>query len=114
MKGVLSIYGTPFRFGGILRRYDLTTFELLGEEKDCYVCGCDMSNRFPYTATYRIIKGEDVGMCRFHILCRECAYKYKLGVIEMDGETYRNLDDFREREYKDKAVSEWHERHEDC
>ena len=78
----------------------------------CYCCGGELKNtyspsgkllrkNYPYAATYRIIKGRDKGKHTFEIICRECAYEYGVGVIEMDGEPYFEPDEFNEQKYKE-------------
>jgi len=55
----------------------------------------------PYTATFRITKGKDKGLFAFRPLCRSCAYRYGRGVIECDGNTYMEPDEFSEKKWKE-------------
>lgn len=118
MKGEKTLKDIPFRYGGIEHDYDssfrdwyyglqraLTDKRLYNMYRTCYACNSDMhfnTSEYPYIATFKYLKGKNKGLLRFRILCRECAYKYGKGVIEMDAETYYNMDDFNEREYKER------------
>ena len=40
-------------------------------------------------------------MNRFRPLCRACAYNYARGVVECDGNTYMEPDEFSEKKWKE-------------
>lgn len=116
MKGDKTLHGIPFRYGGLWHEYNLNYCEITGDDKaKCYVCGGLMTHtvmlttgkpmtaqppQHPYIASYYISKGREKGYYRFHPLCRACAYAYERGVIEMDGNTYQEPDEFNEEKYK--------------
>ena len=113
MKGSLTIdKHPPWRFVGLFyKNYDWDVEEWLGadslHEKKCYACGGTLKNtringtllkhNFPYMACYKAYKGKEKGFSRFHLLCRACAYGYGLGVIEKDGNLYKNYNEFKEK-----------------
>lgn len=113
MKGERTIDGhPPWRFVGLFfKNYYWDVEEWLENyglhEKKCYVCGGTFKNtringnllkhNFPYMACYKAFKGKEKGFSRFHLICRACAYGYGLGVIEKDGNLYRNYYDFIEK-----------------
>lgn len=110
MKGENGIFEKPFRYGGIMHDYEKDV-EQWDMWKRCYCCGGVPRNvysnsgtllkrKFPYIASFRIMKGKNKGRMKFQYLCRRCAYDYHLGVIEMDGKTYFDYNDFDEIEYK--------------
>lgn len=115
MKGERTIDDKPFRYGGIGHDYDSTSekwAELIPEMRRCYICGGKMQNfyspqgtllkkTYPYIGVFRITKGKDKGMCKFRIMCRSCAYDLGKGVIEMDGHTYKDKNEFHENKFKD-------------
>lgn len=124
MKGSRTIRDTPFRYGGIMHNYarDWDGWldkdeEVCGKKRkspyaECYCCGGKGGNlystsgtllkvNYPYMAFYRITRGKNKGFNKCRIICRACAYDYGLGVIEMDGKTYKNPNDFNERKYKE-------------
>ena len=114
MKGKLTLNCTPFRYGGFFHDFDRDneqTAEALNiKEMKCWCCGGIMKNHhfsdgavhrfWPYVATFRITKGKNKGLNKFRMLCRSCAYGYGFGVTEMDGNTYKNPNDFNEEKYK--------------
>lgn len=113
MKGSLTIdKHPPWRFVGLFyKNYDWDVEEWLEadclHEKKCYACGKTLHNtringtllkhNFPYMACYKAYKGKEKGFSRFHLLCRACAYGYGLGVIEKDGNLYKNYNEFKEK-----------------
>ena len=105
MKGKNTLRDKPFRYGGILKDYSKEIHELNGHEYKCWCCERDMKSRtpgikiMPYTATYRITKGKDKGLVAFRPLCRSCAYNYGRGVVECDGNTYMEPDEFSEQKW---------------
>lgn len=94
MKGDRGLHDKPFRYSGILHQYDKTA-EYFKSRPRCYACGGDMTGHKPYAAAYRILRGDEAGLFRFRLLCRECAYAYGRGVVEQDGETYEYMTDFK-------------------
>ena len=116
MKGKNTLNEPPFRYGGLLHDYDKDWERWIGNSKrtpykKCSCCGGNGGNtistdgkvlrrRYPYVGVFKITKGKDKGNFQFRVLCRECAYAYGKGVIEMDGETYQNPSEFNEEEYK--------------
>lgn len=116
MKGERTIDDKPFRYGGIKRDYDSTSEEWAEMMPDymgkCYICGGKMQNiyspsgtllkkTYPYIGVFRITEGKDKGMFKFRIMCRACAYDLGKGVIEMDGHTYKDANEFHESKFKD-------------
>ncbi len=111
MKGSMMLSCTPMRYIGAFSRHPDWDVEQWGEylhENKCWACGGKLKNtyspagtllkhNFPYIASYRAFKGKEKGFQRFHMLCRSCAYDYGKGVIEKDGNTYFNSNEFRER-----------------
>lgn len=103
----------PFRFGGLMHDYteDVEYWsERIPEMQNCFKCGKLMKNHrdkegnifqkeYPYM-TFLDITLNGKRTCYNKVICRKCAYTYGLGVIEMDGETYFNFNDFDEEEYK--------------
>lgn len=106
MKGKNTLRDKPFRYGGILKDYSKEIHELNGREYKCWCCGRDMKSHvlgikiMPYTATFRITKGKDKGLVAFRPICRSCAYRYGRGVVECDGNTYMEPDEFSEKKWK--------------
>lgn len=106
MKGKNTLSDKPFRYGGILKDYSKEIHELNGHEYKCWCCGKDMKSHvpgtkiMPYTATFRITKGKDKGLVAFRPLCRSCAYRYGRGVVECDGNTCMEPDEFSEEKWK--------------
>lgn len=111
MKGKNTLTDKPFRYGGILKDYSKEIHELNGHEYKCWCCGKDMKSHvpgtkvMPYTATFRITKGKNKGLVAFRPLCRSCAYRYGRGVVECDGNTYMEPDEFSEKKWKKGAVN---------
>lgn len=116
MKGERSIRCTPFRYAGILHDYDKTSEEwaeyMPNYMSKCYICGGKMKNiyspqgtllkrTYPYIASFVITKGKNKGLSKFHVMCRSCAYDFNMGVIEMDGYTYTDRNEFKESRFKD-------------
>ena len=115
MKGERTIDDKPFRYGGIGHDYDSTSEEWaehIPEMRRCYICGGMMQNvyslsgtllkkTYPYIGLFRITKGKHKGMGKFRIMCRACAYDLDRGVIEMDGHTYKDKNEFCENKFKD-------------
>ncbi len=107
MKGKNTLRDKLFRYGGILKDYSKEIHELNGHEYKCWCCGRDMKSHLPgikimpYTATFRITKGKDKGLFAFRPLCRSCAYRYGRGVVECDGNTYMEPDEFSEKKWKE-------------
>lgn len=109
MRGDRTLVGQPFRYGGIQHNYERTWEQwderVKGIEK-CYCCGRRYTelvypdNLYPYLGVYKITRGRDEGCNKLRIICRECAYDYGRGVVEMDGETYTDYYAFDEGEYK--------------
>lgn len=94
----------PFRYGGVLHRYDEDVKDLTGNNYHCYHCGRSMVTKpksMPYIIQSEILSGKNKGNFRFRVLCRDCAYSYGNGVIEMDGKTYYYKNDFCESKYKE-------------
>lgn len=105
---------TPYRYGGIMQNFEMDAEQwskVIPEMSHCYKCGRRIKNaikgkqiikNYPYAMflTYK----EDKKVLRGAIepLCRSCAYSYKLGVLEMDGEEYQCENEFNEEEYKQK------------
>ena len=50
---------------------------------------------------FKITKGKYKGMNRFRPLCRACVYRYGRGVVECDGNTYMEPDEFSEKKWKE-------------
>ena len=110
----LELQDQPFRYGGLWHDYDLDVeewAEIVPTMKICHVCGKEMKNspasdgkpirrQYPYMGTYTIRGGIMKGYGMFHVMCRECAYEYKRGVVEMDGEIYQQKDEVNEEKYK--------------
>ena len=109
----------PFRFGGLMHDYstDVEDWgERIPEMNRCFKCRKPMENHRDKDGN--IIQREypymfflDVTLNGIHnsynkVICRKCAYSYDLGVIEMDGEVYLNLNEFNEEEYKRRTFSE--------
>lgn len=107
MKGKDTLEDKPFRYGGILKDYSKEIHEITGCEYKCWCCGRDMKSHvpenkiMPYTATFRISKGKNKGLFAFRALCRQCAYRYGRGVVECDGNTYMEPDEFSEKKWKE-------------
>ena len=113
MKGSKSLNEQPFRYSGIEQNFAWTwddwiknVFKLYGTRMrfgNCFVCGRKPNgkNDYPYCGCYKYTKGIFKGYGYFRILCRECAYDYGRGVIEMDGNVYRDPADFNESKYKE-------------
>jgi len=115
MKGERTLIDKPFRYGGIMRNYDMTA-EQWGEMMPkfmsrCYICGGRMENiyspsgqllhkTYPYVGVFKITKGKEKGLERFRTMCRSCAYKFGRGVIERDGHTYTDKYKFSESKFK--------------
>lgn len=105
MKGKNTLVDKPFRYGGVMHDYTKDFYELTGTIKKCWCCGGEMKSHLryykckPYMATFKITKGKDKGMFRFLPLCRACAYNYGRGVIECDGNTYMEPDEFSEKKW---------------
>ena len=85
--------------------------------KRCYCCGGRFQNArsqrgtllkvlYPYAAFFLISKGYEKGRYRLRPLCRSCAYAYGVGVIEMDGNTYKEYYDFDEKKFKEQYESD--------
>ena len=125
MKGSLGLFRTPFRWGGMLtKNYEMDAEEwaqVIQAAKKCYVCGGVMRNmrsksgtllaiQYPYCGSYKILHGKKKGFYHFKILCRACAYAYGKGVIEMDGNTYKDYYDFSEAKYKKEIKGEMDEK----
>lgn len=93
---------TPFRYGDIMQDFEMDAEQwskVIPEMSHCYKCGGIIKNTiYAMFLTYK----EDKKILRGAIepLCRSCAYSYKLGVIEMDGEEYQCENEFNEEEYK--------------
>lgn len=114
MKGERSIKGVPFRYAGIAHNYEMDADDwakyMPEHMSKCYICGGKMGNivhngtllkrTYPYVATFEITKGKNKGMSKFRCLCRACAYNLGKGVIEMDGYTYRDRNEFSESKFK--------------
>lgn len=76
MKGERTLIDKPFRYGGMMRNYDITA-EQWGEMMPksmsrCYICGERMKNiysqsgqllhkTYPYVGVFKITKGKDKG-----------------------------------------------------
>lgn len=107
MKGKNTLKDKPFRYGGILKDYSKEIHEITGCEYKCWCCGRDMKSHapgikiMPYTARFQISKGRDRGFIAFRPLCRQCAYRYGRGVVECDGNTYMEPDEFSEKKWKE-------------
>lgn len=107
MKGKNTLRDKPFRYGGIKHDYTKDFYELTGMNKKCWCCGRDMKSHvpgikiMPYTATFRFSKGRNKGLFAFRPLCRSCAYRYGRGVVECDGNTYMEPDEFSEKKWKE-------------
>lgn len=112
MKGERTLDGPPVRYVGLFfKNYYWDVEEWIDadrlHEKICYACGGTLKNtwingtlmkhNFPYIACYKAFKGKEKGFSRFHMLCRSCAYNYGVGVIEKDGNLYKNYYDFKEK-----------------
>ena len=119
MKGSKTLDGKPFRYGGILHNYDWDIEDWQKPVKNspfkkCHCCDGTLHNihspitgetwkhTYPYCASFKVTKGKHKGNYQLKILCRECAYAYGKGVIEMDGQTYYNPNEFNEKKYKEK------------
>lgn len=114
MKGERSIKGVPFRYSGVSHDYDMTADEwaeyMPKYMSRCYICGGKMGNikingtllkkTYPYIGIFRITKGKNKGLNKFHVMCRACAYDLGKGVIEMDGYTYSDKNEFSESKFK--------------
>lgn len=120
MKGSKTIQDKPFRYGGISHDYDMTSedfTEYLPEHMSkCFICGGRMRNirslngtllkrTYPYAGFFKITKGKNKGFYKFRLMCRSCAYNLGKGVIEMDGYTYQDKNDFNEKRYKEAIAS---------
>ena len=115
MKGERTIDDKPFRYGGIMHDYDSTSeewAEKIPEMRKCYICGGKMQNiyspsgtllkkTYPYIGLFRITKGKNIGKGKFRVMCRACAYDLGKGVIEMDGHTYKDKNEFHENKFKE-------------
>ena len=114
-NGIKTIMEKPFRYGGIMHNYhrDIEGWQKVdgaGHFDRCYGCGKVMRNTrergiflkraYPYMATFIYQQGSKKGKKHFEIICRKCAYNYGIGVIEADGNTYKNPYEFKESEYK--------------
>ena len=64
------------------------------------ISGTLLKKFYPYAAFFVISKGYEKGRYRLRPLCRLCAYDYGVGVIEMDGNIYKNHYDFNEEKVK--------------
>lgn len=121
MKGTLTLKDQPFRYGGLLHEYSADNDEwqkaawskVKKAPMRCWCCNGIMKNsrsasgtllrqNFPYIGIFKITKGKEKGRFRFGVLCRGCAYAYERGVVEMDGETYTDPNEFDELKYKEK------------
>ena len=115
MKGERTLYERPFRYAGVFIKDYTADVETIGNAfpkmRRCYICrkymknDCDDRGRitkrnYPYMGTFKITRGDLHGNFHFKIMCRECAYAFSRGVIEMDGETYYKPEDFDEEDYK--------------
>lgn len=97
--------GKPFRWGGIGHQFDKTAKEWREESiklyNECFCCHKEPPQDEPlYCATLEDTLSPDKNRFVFKILCRECAYKYGVGVIEKGGKTYMKYEDF-EKEAKE-------------
>lgn len=116
MKGECTIKDKPFRYAGIMHDYDKDSEDwakyMPEHMSKCYICGGKMRNirsqsgtllrkSYPYIAAFRITKGKNKGMAKFHVMCRTCAYALEKGVIEMDGHTYKDMYEFNEHKFKE-------------
>ena len=115
MKGERTLVDRPFRYGGIKHDYDRTVeewAESIPQMSRCYICGGKMKNirslngtllrkTYPYVGLFKITKGKEKGIGIFHVMCRKCAYEFGKGVIEMDGHTYTNYNEFKEDKFKE-------------
>ena len=63
--------------------------------------GFDIDLWVSNVAAFKITKGKYKGMNRFLPLCRACAYRYGRGVVECDGNTYMEPDEFSEKKWKE-------------
>lgn len=114
MKGERTLDDKPFRYGGFWHNYDRTTeewAEFIPQMRKCYICGGKMGNiyspagtllkkTYPYVGMFHITKGENKGKSKFRPMCRACAYAFGRGVIEMDGHTYKDKNEFSENKFK--------------
>lgn len=121
MKGEKLLIDRPFRYGGIFHNYDLDWVEWIdymrgrsSSMRKCFCCGAPGDNlydstghlvahRYPYAAFFLYNRGsfKGKGYSTIRIICRACAYKYGKGVVEVDGNTYYNYDEFHEYLYED-------------
>ena len=100
----LELNEKPFRWGGISKKFEKTSRQWQNESKDsnncyktCYCCKKNTPLDEPlYCAGFETIDNK---FC-FKILCRNCAYKYGVGVIESDGKIYQNYEDFKKNDDK--------------
>ena len=115
MKGERTIDSVPFRFSGMQHGYEMTSEDwadyLPEHMSKCYICGGQMRNisvngvllkkTYPYMASFKITKGKNKGEYKFRPMCRACAYDFGKGVIEMDGHTYTDREEFKEERFKE-------------
>ena len=70
--------------------------------QNCYSpSGTLLKKAYPYIGLFRITKGKDKGKAKFCVMCRACAYDLGKGVVEMDGHTYKDKQEFSESKFKD-------------
>ena len=81
--------GESFRFGGFCRDYDATARDF--GKTECYHCHKPFGeDEKPYCRIFPVGDGKSM----FGLICRDCAYSFGDGVIERDGETYYQPDDY--------------------
>ena len=94
MKGKNTLRDKPFRYGGLMHDYTKDFYELTGMNQKCWCCGGEMKSHFRYHKSKPYV-------AVFRPLCRACAYRYGHGVIECDGNTYMEPDEFSEKKWKE-------------
>lgn len=101
----------PFRWGGINHDFDKKAKDWRGDNikddvyNECFCCHEETPQDEPlYCATFEDTLSPSQQKFAFRILCRNCAYKYGVGVIEKNGKTYMKYEDF-EKEIKEDAFS---------
>ena len=82
--------GESFRYGGFFHDYEKSCKQF--GETECFHCHKQFEDtEKPYCRVFP----AGVGMSRFALICRECAYSFGDGVIERDGKTYYGSDEYK-------------------